>query len=723
MHPLLKDATEEQRAAIQHNTGAGFVSSVPGSGKTRVITYRCAYLLDRGVDPKNIVGITFTNKAANEMKERVKRLVGASFAKHVWLSTFHSFCVRLLRANPAVYRVHPNFGISDENDTLLLVTLAMAHVLGKSEKEVKQRDGAGDVKHVRKWISNKKNRLLTPQDVEDNKQSEPFSEFNPFYVEYQRLLHKNNVLDFDDLIMQTVLRLKANEDQQQFYAEHLHHLMVDEWQDTNFTQFELVRLLSRYRGNVFAVGDDSQSIYKFRGADPTNTDRFYATYDDVKTYLLQTNFRSVPSIAAVANTVINNNVRQHKKQIITHKQGGEPARCVETENPEREAVFIINELRGLVKQGRAQWKDFAIIYRMRSQSRPLEDCAVLRTVPYRVIGALSFYNRAAIKDVLAYARLLVNPSDDASFVRCYNKPPRGIGPANFARFSAAAEEHNCSLLTAVRKGLYKDTVTQLALTGFRRFKQINKDWRKQGTKLAGASIRQIIHDSGSRYYAEQIKDADRREAILGDLEELIAAATTYDEQTRKSKLEGLAGFLEHAALMQQDDKSDNDNVVLMMTAHASKGLEFPNVFVCGGVEGVLPMYPRQDDGSSENDPDEVKAHYEEERRVFYVAITRAEARLCITWPAVRRFGSEIVRCTPSRFVKEAGAALQHTSVRIDKKTEPRYYSSRRPNSSHRSSRIPDGGADAVMQARQATHDSATAQAERDRRVILRKKRN
>ena len=716
MHPLLKDATEEQRAAIQHGTGAGFVSSVPGSGKTRVITYRCAYLLDQGVDPKNIVGITFTNKAANEMKERVKRLVGASLAKHVWLSTFHSFCVRLLRANPTVYRVHPNFGISDENDTQQLVTLAMARVLGKSEKEVKQRDGAGDIKHVRRWISDKKNRLLTPQDVADREKKEQFSEFNPFYTEYQRLLRKNNVLDFDDLIMQTVLRLKANEEQQHFYSEHLHHLMVDEWQDTNFTQFELVRLLNRFRGNVFAVGDDSQSIYKFRGADPTNTDRFYKTYDDVKTYLLQTNFRSVPSIAAVANIVIDKNERQHKKQIITHKQGGEPARCIETENPEREAAFIINELCGMVKQGNAQWKDFAVIYRMRSQSRPLEDYAVSRSVPYRVIGALSFYNRATVKDVLAYARLLVNPQDDASFVRCYNKPPRGIGPVNFARFSAAAEEHDCSLLTAVRKGLYKDTVTALALTGFRRLKKTNKDWRAQGTKLAGECIERIVHDSGSRHYAEQIKDPDRREAVIGDLEELISAAKAYDEHHRTSKQEGLSGFLEHAALMQQEDKSNDDNVVLMMTAHASKGLEFPNVFVCGGVEGVLPMYPRRDDGSSENDPDEIKAHYEEERRVFYVAITRAEERLWVTWPAVRRFGAEIVRCTPSRFVKEAGETLQHTSVRIDNRVEPRYYSGRKSRS-----RIPDGGADDIMRARR-THSSAAAQAEHERRVVLRKKR-
>lgn len=695
---LLRDATEEQRIAIQHRDGAAFVSAAPGSGKTRVITYRCAHLLQQGVNPANIVGITFTNKAANEMKSRVKQLVGQDLAKRVWLSTFHSFCVRLLHNAPTFYRIQRNFGIADESDAKQLVTLAIAHVTGKLEKDVRALDGTGDIRHVRRWISNQKNALQTPDDVYADEEAD-FKEFIPYYREYNNLLQQSNLLDFDDLIMRTVLRLRDGPEQQRLLAEHLHYLMVDEWQDTNRTQFELVRLLTHLRGNVFVVGDDDQSIYGFRGADPRNSQDFFKAFPDTKTYYLQKNFRSVPGIADLANAVITNNDRQHSKRIVPHKAGGRKPQMVELPNREDEAGFIINTIVGMVKKGGVSWKDFAVIYRIRSFSRPLEDAAVARNVPHRVVGALSFYSRAAVKDILCYGRLLLSPHDDAAFTRIHNKPARGIGPVHFARFSAVADEHGFSLLKTLRKGMYKDMAKGGALQGFRQLKRLYRGLYKMGPGSARKALEYIIRYSGYRHYAEDIKDEDRRARVLEDLQELVSAADAFDQRRRKKS--GLAAFLEHAALMQQEDRNEDQDVVLMMTAHAAKGLEFPHVFVCGVTEGALPLEPRSDDGGSVYDPRFRKEHYEEERRVFYVAATRAEKRLWLTYPAKRFLRGSVVDCKPSRFLREAGETVEFVNMN-------RYtYRSRNP--------IHDGGADEIIRARRGEGDSLILEKETRRR--------
>ncbi|KKN14802.1 hypothetical protein LCGC14_0992520 [marine sediment metagenome] len=699
MHPLLKDATEEQRAIISHVDGPAFVSAAPGSGKTRSVTYRIAYLIDQGADPRNIIGITFTNKAANEMKERVKQLIDPRLARKVWLSTFHSFCVRLMKANPLFYDVGRDFGIADESDSKQLVTLAIAKVMGKSEKEVKKMSGNGDVPHVRRWISGHKDNLLTSDELlvrkHDDEHAVPFSNFIPYYAEYQRMLRQNNLLDFDDLIMRTVLKLRRSEEQQEFFAQHLHYLMVDEYQDTNFAQFELIRLISRVRKNVLTVEDGDQSIYKFRGADPVNTKRFFTAFPDTKTYLLQMNFRSVPGIAAVANQVIVQNEREHAKQIITHKTEGPQPLMVETENPEREAAWIIGTIRDLVRGRGYTWKDFAIIYRIRSVSRAMEDEAVAKNMPYRVVGALNFYSRAHIKDILAYCRLFVYPHDDSAFTRIYNKPARGIGPANFARFAAEAIEPDYSLMKTLRKGLYQNVTNAGALSGFRKLKRIYKDLRGIGGHEVAPIIQHIIQSSGYRYFAENIKDTDRSDRLQEDLNELIAAAETFDATRARKRSRGVSGFLEHAALMQRDSKDEDDNVVTMMTAHASKGLEFPCVFVASCVEGVLPLKPRSEDGGVMT-PNKVAAHFEEERRVFYVAITRAEERLFITYPLIRRFGPDISNCIASRFCREAGPTLEfHSTVDPNKTLQVG-----RTAGGRRKPRIRDGGVTDLMLLRE-----------------------
>lgn len=686
--------------------GNGFINH-----NTRAITYRIAYLLDHGVQPKNIIGITFTNKAANEMKERVSDLAAAHMGHKVWLSTFHSFCNRLMRANPIMYGVEKNFGIADDTDAKQFMTLAMAKIEGVATKEIKTHSGAGDVNHVRKWVSTKKDLVLTPADVDAYEATggkQKFFEFNRYYREYQRSLRRNNLMDFDDMIMRVVWKLRKNPDEQARFAEHVHYLMVDEYQDTNYAQFELVRLISHMRKNVLTVGDSDQSIYGWRGADADNVKRFYKTFPDTATYMLQTNFRSVPGIAAVANKVIANNTRLHPKTIVTHKQTGPDPVVIAAENPEKEAMLVMNSIKGLIQSDKNDWtwKDFACIYRIRSASRALEDAAVRLNIPYRVVGALNFYNRASTKDILSYCRLVQYPHDDSAFTRVYNKPTRGIGPANFNRFAGQADMHDYSLMKTLRKGLYTETAKGAALSGFRKLKRLYRDIRRQGTDEAAPIIERIIMNSGYMFYAENIRDSGRSDRMVEDLHELVEAATVYDVEHKGKKKHGIVGFLEHVALIQLGDrnknKEDND-VVTLMTAHAAKGLEFPCVFVCGAVDGVMPLNPRSEDGTVMS-PEAVNEHYEEERRVFYVAITRAEERLVITYPMIRRFGPNIVNTRMSQFCTEAGDTLEINSmVDSNKSLQMSAVPRRQFQSKRRGPKIKDGGVQDILLQRERRH--------------------
>lgn len=718
MEKLLEGATEEQRAAILHKNGPAFVTAPAGAGKTLLITRRCARILDAD-RPPNIVGITFTNKAANEMRERVKKLVDPRLVQFVWLSTFHSYCVSILRKNPVCYRVRSDFGIADESDSKDFVTLAMAHVTGRSEKDVRKYSGTGDVQHVRKWISHHKNGLRLPGDLKDLGKEVKFREFIPYYERYRELLAKNNLLDFDDLIMQVVLGLRASEEEQDKFAEHLHYLMVDEYQDTNLAQFEFIKLITQKRGNVFVVGDLAQSIYGFRGADAQNADKFFQTFPEATIYHLRKNFRSRPGIIEAANLVIKHNKHKYSTEVVPVKTGGAKPELHELKNPEDEAAFIFSTIKALVQQGGASWKDFAVLYRIRSLSRALEDEAVARNIPYRVVGSINFYSRAAIKDILAYARLLIYPHDNAAFTRIHNKPSRGIGPVNFARFVAEADED--SLMKTLRLARYVNVVNGPALTGFRKLKAIFAQLREVGVDQAAPAIEAIVKQSGYLHFAENLRDVERSERMVEDLHELVAAAAAFDQSGKRKK--GLAAFLEHAVLMQHDDKERDEDVVLLMTAHAAKGLEFPCVFVCGAVEGVLPLKPRSDDGEPVIDTAVVKAHYAEERRVFYVAVTRAEERLFITFPSIRRFGADVASCTPSRFAQEAKEALAvHL---LDEEDRPSYYQKRparqygKSGASRQGSRqpkIPDGGVDDIIRSRQAGGEAARREQERRRLV-------
>jgi DNA helicase-2/ATP-dependent DNA helicase PcrA len=1086
---ILKGLTPEQRVAVLHLAGPAMVMSCAGSGKTSTITKRIAYLIKHGVSPTNIVGVTFTNKAAGEMKERVQRLVGGA-GRHVWLSTFHSFCATLLRANFKQYGVPRNFTIADEGDANELTKIAIATVARQMRRNPEENEE--NVRYVRSWISGHKDYVRTPDDL--NESNTRFPEYIPYYREYQRRLVHDGMLDFDDLIMKTVLGLRRNESLQKFYNHNIHHMLVDEWQDTNFSQFELVRLLTQQRGNVFIVGDTDQclpagtpittnngtrpietirkkdwvlggsgygytaygkvaavakrkyvgdlieiitesnrvvrgtpehcifgklptnaddkfyvylmykedvgcrigwcksyrsqgngksafgpivrmrqehadrtwilrvcndkneaaeweatlatrygiplvcfyssgrninitqegidhlfanidtkyraskcleqlglsfeyphytasggstahrttahfsmfaqgrkckgeygtvvhghtlslhsssknlwvsagkrlgghvtnrnprfrwkiqkslkdydklyeevrhvaenvnanimrtakftedktydfmpignafpgitvpvvqldskvrdekiisvkrvhydgyvydlsipelrnycannvlvhnSIYGWRGADILNTERFYKVFPETKTYTLQTNFRSVPGIAAVANALIAHNTNRPDKTIVTHKQKGETPKSYGLKTTEDETRFVINTIRDMVKLGKDDWRDFAIIYRIRSLSRAIEDEAVGRNIPYRVVGSLSFYNRAAIKDILAYARLLVNPQEDTSFTRIVNKPTRGIGAVSFAAFNRAAEVEDTRLFVALGKRLYdKCGMLASAADGFRRLRDVFAQWRRMDQRKAGPIIEAILKNSGYLGYAENIRDEKYRDRVIEDLYELVNAANQFDDtKDKKKRHKGLRGFLEHTQLMQQDEKDKDPNSVTLLTAHAAKGLEFKNVFVIGCVEGATPLYPRGEPGQTMTS-DDIRQHYEEERRIFFVAVTRAQERLWLTWPRARRSrDGSLSMSSPSRFLEES---LVH-DIQVKKEKKQKRYDDENAIDAGDGIRIygitrqpktevkrKDGGANAVIRNR--TQNLSEGQSQEDLRAARR----
>lgn len=707
--------------------GNGFVNH-----NTRVITHRCAYLLEKGVQPRNIVGITFTNKAANEMKSRIRDMVNPALSKKLWLSTFHSFCARLLRSSPKTYQVHPAFGIADESDAKEHVVLAIAQILGKSEKDVRSMDRSGDaidINHVRRWISRHKNATHTAADVQKVQKQLQYPDYVPYYIAYERLLKKNCLLDFDDLLLYVVLGLRKDERIRKFYSDNLHYLMVDEWQDTNTAQFEIVRRMCEDHHNLFVVGDLEQSVYAFRGANPENTNRFYESFPETKTYLLTKNFRSLPGIAAVANTVIAKNERKHAKDIVTHKQGGTKPKCVSFQSPDDEAQYIASTIVGMVKQKKYRWQDFAIIYRIRSLSRAVEDALVYQNVPYRVIGANTFYNRAAIKDLLAYLRLVVHPHDNAAYTRIHNKPTRGIGAVNFQRFASAADAEGLSLLQAHLKGKYKDTVQPSALHGFRALKKLFSVARKMDHDKVAPVMRYIIKQSNYMGYVDKIRDPERRGKVSEDIHELVNATQSFDD---KSKKKGITAYLDHVMLMQQDTKDREDNVATLMTAHASKGTEFKNVFLIGCADGVLPLPPRDEAGGPLTDVPSLKAHYEEERRVFYVAVTRAEENLWITWPEQRIFNNNVGQQNPSQFITEADSTLEHVQLgggytpnyrkRKYEKPQPTRKSKAPRKSdvkgtSRSTTQVKDGGVKDVIEMKRAQNGEAWEMELRRRRAI------
>ncbi len=639
----------------------------PGSGKTRVITYRISHLIrQHTVRPGEIVAITFTNKAANEMRARVGQMLPERVASSLKVSTFHALCARLLRRDAPNAGLDQNYSISDEDDAKAYVIQSVALIMDKDPKEVKGFKDFRDPNRVRRFISKMKQQVVTPDGYNEILMGKEATDADVFYGQvydkYQSILTRNNCVDFDDLIMKTVLMFREHEDVRDKYSRFTRQLLVDEYQDTNKSQYELVRQLSSVHGNVMVVGDLDQSIYRFRGAEPKNLARMESDYGDaLQTFFLEENFRSTPQIAEVANVLIGRNTERKPKLIKPVAKDGPAVRVMETLDPKQEAAIVVQEMMDDVKRG-GSYKDFAILYRVHAKSRLFEELMVALNIPHKVIGGLGFYNRAVVKDILAYLKLLANGADEASFIRIYNKPTRGFGDVAYGRVCAIREEANVPILHVFRDRLYEEELAPLARRGAEKIREAFIAMHALPKDQVAPIIEVLVKEIGYLQFLKK-DSSEKGTAKLEHLEELMIAAKEFDTGHGA----GLLRFLEWVALMQSADDDTDENRVHLMTCHAAKGLEFPKLYVIGAIDGLMPIVKGEDDFGRPKTPEQMEADLQEERRIFFVALTRAERRLTITHTAQQFRYNKVEDCTASRFLMEIGDSAEdlhfaHTNV-------------------------------------------------------------
>ena len=625
---------KEQKEAVFHTEGPLLLLAGAGSGKTRCLTHRIAYLIDEmGVKPWNILAITFTNKAAGEMRERVNQLVDYG-ADQVWVSTFHSMCVRILRRHIDRIGFANEFTIYDTDDQKTVMK-NICKRLDVNTKIYKERALLGA-------ISSAKDELISVREYELNAANDMNQRtYAKVYREYQETLQKNNALDFDDLIVRTVELFKSCPEILDSYQERFRYIMVDEYQDTNTAQFELVRLLAQKNRNLCVVGDDDQSIYKFRGANIRNILDFEKYFPEAKVIKLEQNYRSTQSILDAANAVISNNERRKDKALWTERGSGELVHFRQFDNAYEEAEYIADDVCRKVRKQGVQYKDFAVLYRTNAQARLLEERMIMEGVPYNVVGGTNFYARAEIKDILAYLKTIDNGRDDVAVRRIINIPKRGIGAVSVEKIEDYAQMRDISLYDAMELA---DEIMSLGKTAakVRPFVQLIRELRKASSELTIAELIQEIVEKIQ--YAQYLQDNDDESAEdrIANVDELITKAVAYQEMHDEANL---TGFLAEVALVADIDKvEDDDNRVLLMTLHSAKGLEFPNVYLAGMEDGLFP-------GQSAiwtNDQEDI----EEERRLAYVGITRAMNDLTLTCARSRMIRGETQYNPVSRFVRE-----------------------------------------------------------------------
>ena len=637
--------TQQQEAVFQ-TEGPVLVLAGAGSGKTRVLTHRTAYLIEeKGVNPYHIMAITFTNKAAAEMRERIDNLVGFG-SESIWVSTFHSSCVRILRRYIDRLGYDNRFTIYDADDQKTV----MKDVCKRLQIDTKQ----AKERALLNVISSAKNELISPEeftmraagDYAKQKQAQ-------VYREYQQTLKKNNALDFDDLIMKCVELFKNDPEVLDSYQERLRYIMVDEYQDTNTAQFELVRLLAAKYRNLCVVGDDDQSIYKFRGANIHNILNFEQYFPDAKVIKLEENYRSTQNILDAANAVIKNNVGRKAKALWTQQDAGDKIDCKD---------YIAHSINSFVRKGVFSYGDSAVLYRTNAQSRLLEERFVRENIPYKIVGGVNFYARKEIKDLLCYLKTIDNAQDDLAVKRIINVPKRGIGATTIAKVQDYADENGMSFYAALRQAEEISTLSKATATKIRPFVTFIQMLR---SKLPYISVEQlmdeIIEDTG--YVAElDAEGTDEARARIENIDELISKIVAYEESVEQPTL---SGFLEEVALIADIDNLEEDSdYVVLMTLHSAKGLEFPNVYLAGMEDGLFPSYMT----ITSDDPTEV----EEERRLCYVGITRAREHLTLTSARMRMARGETQYHKVSRFVKEIPKSLLNGMVREERprKEEP-----------------------------------------------------
>ena len=647
---------EQQKEAVLHTEGPLLILAGAGSGKTRVLTHRIAYLIEeRGINPWNILAITFTNKAAGEMRERVDRLVGYG-SESIWVSTFHSMCVRILRRHIGLLGYDTNFTIYDTDDQKILMK-DVCKLLQVDTKIYKERALMAAISHAKEeLITSEEFRLQAEGDYSRRKIAE-------VYEEYEKQLKANNALDFDDLLVKTVQLFQTQKDVLEYYQERFRYIMVDEYQDTNTVQFRLIQLLaSRYR-NLCVVGDDDQSIYKFRGANIKNILNFEQEFEDAKVIKLEQNYRSTGNILNAANAVIRNNRGRKDKTLWTDNGEGDKIQFRQFDTAYDEAEYIAEDIRDHVDQGDGSYHDHAILYRTNAQSRMFEEKFVTANIPYKIVGGINFYARREIKDLLSYLKTIDNGKDDLAVRRIINVPKRGIGLTSINRVQEYAASREIGFYEALQGA---DLIPNIGrgVSKLESFVALIEHFKADAKDLSISDLMQeIIEETG---YVESLLgegDPEESQSRIENIDELRSKIAAYEEMCEdQNEPATLSGFLEEVALVADIDSLDEDSdYVVLMTLHSAKGLEFPHVYLAGMEDGLFPSYMT----ITADDPEEL----EEERRLCYVGITRAEKELTMTCARRRMVRGETQYNKMSRFLKEVPMELLSTGAVFQKEKE------------------------------------------------------
>lgn len=643
---------EQQKKGVFTTDGPVLLLAGAGSGKTRVLTHRIAYLIDElGVNSWNIMAITFTNKAAGEMKERVENLVGVG-SDSIWVTTFHSTCVRILRRYADRIGYDNNFAIYDTDDQKTVMK-EVCKRLQIDTKQLKERTILGA-------ISSAKDELISPPEYELNAAGDYRKQkIASAYREYQETLRKNNAMDFDDLIMKTVELFKTDQEVLASYQKRFKYIMVDEYQDTNTAQFELIRLLAAGTRNLCVVGDDDQSIYKFRGANIRNILDFEKVYPEAVVIRLEQNYRSTQNVLDAANAVIRNNTGRKEKTLWTDHGNGNRIHFRQFDNAYEEAEFVADDIAGKKRNGIADYGDCAVLFRTNAQARLLEERFVVEGIPYNVVGGVNFYARKEIKDLLAYLKTIDNGRDDLAVKRIINIPKRGIGAATIAKVQDYADLHEISFYEALCQA---DEVTGLTSKTAEKLKPFVNLINVFRSKVDFYGIKELLEDviETTGYVKElEASDEEDAEARIENIDELISKAAAFEETHDQPTL---GEFLEEVALVADiDNVEEGNNRVLLMTIHSAKGLEFSHVYMTGMEDGIFPSYMT----IVSDDPDEI----EEERRLAYVGITRAKEDLTLCYAKMRMVRGETQMNAVSRFVREIPTELMDNKPQAPK-TKP-----------------------------------------------------
>ena len=636
MNELLDGLNDKQYEAVVNTEGPCLVIAGAGSGKTKVLTHKIANLIEKGIKPWNILAITFTNKAANEMKSRVENLIGGEDAKDMWIGTFHSICVRILRRTIDQIGFERSFIIFDTSDQKTLIKSCL--------KELEIDDKLFSERSVQAEISNAKNEMLEPAEYA-RRYSGDFrkDKIAEIYALYQKKLKTNNAIDFDDIINYTIKVLSESPEALEYYSEKFHYVLVDEYQDTNKAQFTLITMLASRYGNITVVGDNDQGIYSFRGADISNILNFEKDFPGTRIIKLEQNYRCTQNILDVANAVIKNNETKYEKKLWTKNDKGQKVKLYKADNEYDEATYIVERINELKREEYYKNSDFAVLYRMNTQSRSIEDILRREDIPYKIVGGLKFYERKEIKDAIAYLRLIQNPADNLSLTRIINEPKRGIGKTSLETVEQLAEQNGISMYEVIKRA--NELELNRVYINSREFVETIENLISKKDELKISELLTETLKKTGYIKALEAEDTVEAENRIENLNELLTVAIEFEEENAENKL---SDFLEGITLSSDlDNMEETDDTVTLMTLHSAKGLEFPVVFLVGMEEGIFPGYKSIGE----------QKELEEERRLCYVGITRAKEHLFMTCAKQRTvYGSTSCNAV-SRFLKEIPADM------------------------------------------------------------------